>query len=158
MRIARTVSMSLVLIAVVVCAACAAGSVAAAPLASTPRTLGDRAVAAALSQQGAPYVWGQESPATGFDSSGLVVWSFAKAGMTDLPHYIPALWTLGHHVSRQHLRVGDLVFFDRLGHVGIYVGANRFVHAPHTGEVVRLESLSSGFYARHYVGAIRLSN
>lgn len=158
MRIARAVSMWLVLVAVVICAASAAGSVAAAPLANTPRTLGERAVAAALSQQGKPYVWGQESPATGFDSSGLVVWSFAKAGKSGLPHYTPALWALGHRVSRQHLRVGDLVFFDGLGHVGIYVGANRFVHAPNTGEVVRLESLSSGFYASHYVGAMRLSN
>jgi cell wall-associated NlpC family hydrolase len=102
-------------------------------------------------------VWGQESPATGFDSSGLVVWAFARVGRTGLPHYTQDLWQLGQHVSRADLRVGDLVFFNGLGHVGIYVGQGRFVHAPHTGAVVRTQSLVSGFYASHYVGAVRLT-
>jgi cell wall-associated NlpC family hydrolase len=96
------------------------------------------------------------SPSTGFDSSGLLVWAYAEAGLT-LPHYTPALWPLGRHVSRRQLAVGDLVFFDGLAHVGIYVGNGRFIHAPHTGAVVRVQALSSGWYGKNYAGAVRLT-
>jgi peptidoglycan DL-endopeptidase CwlO len=128
---------------------------------ASPRSLradvGSKAAAAALTQLGKPYVWGKESPSTGFDASGLVAWAFARAGVPNLPHYPLALWQLGCHVVRTQLRVGDLVFFDGHQHVGIYVGRSRFVHAPHTGDVVRVQSLSSGFYGRHYDGAVRVT-
>jgi cell wall-associated NlpC family hydrolase len=130
-------------------------STAVASPASKQADLGKRAAAAALTQLGKPYVWGQESPATGFDGSGLVVWAYAKAGLPGLPHYTGALWTLGHHVSRQQLRPGDLVFFDGHGHVGIYLGGKRFIDAPHLDTVVRVANLSVGFYASHYSGAVR---
>jgi peptidoglycan DL-endopeptidase CwlO len=142
-----------VLVAAVVSALCVTAASEARPSATSP--VGQVAAAAALTQVGAPYVWGMSSPSTGFDSSGLVVWAYAQAGLT-LPHYTRALWPLGRHVSRQQLAVGDLVFFDGLGHVGIYVGNGRFIHAPHTGADVRVQALSSGLYGKQYVGAVRL--
>jgi cell wall-associated NlpC family hydrolase len=63
---------------------------------------------------------------------------------------------MGVAVSQDQLEPGDLVFFDGLGHVGIYVGGGSFIHAPHTGTVVQISSLSSGWYAASYVGARRI--
>jgi peptidoglycan DL-endopeptidase CwlO len=63
---------------------------------------------------------------------------------------------VGVPVSRSDLQPGDLVFFDGLGHVGIYIGGNSFIHAPHTGDVVRISSIS-GWYADTYVGARRIT-
>ena len=73
-----------------------------------------------------------------------------------LPHSSYALWNAGVYVSRDQLQPGDLVFFDGLGHVGIYIGGGQFVHAPHTGDVVKISNLSDGWYAATYVGARRI--
>ncbi len=108
----------------------------------------------AESQLGKPYVWGGASPSTGFDCSGLVMWSFAQIGVS-LPHNAAAQYGYGSYVPRSDLQAGDLVFFDGLGHVGIYVGGNTFIHAPHTGDVVKYSSLT-GWYASTYVGARRI--
>jgi cell wall-associated NlpC family hydrolase len=116
---------------------------------------GGLAAKAALGEVGTPYVWGGASPGSGFDSSGLVVWAYAQAGIPGLPQASPALWTAGKHVSRSHLRPGDLVFFHEAGHVGIYLGRGRFVHAPHTGANVTVARLS-GDYLRYYTGAVRI--
>jgi peptidoglycan DL-endopeptidase CwlO len=107
----------------------------------------------AMSMLGRPYVWGGASP-SGFDCSGLVMWSFAQIGVS-LPHSSYAQYGYGSPVSRSDLQPGDLVFFDGLGHVGIYVGGGSFIHAPHTGDVVKISSLS-GWYASTYVGARRI--
>ena len=93
-------------------------------------------------------------PYRGFDCSGLVMWAFAQVGI-DLPHNAAAQYGYGTAVSIDQLEPGDLVFFDGLGHVGIYVGGGSFIHAPHTGDVVRISSLS-GWYASSYVGARRI--
>ena len=82
------------------------------------------------------------------------MWSFAQIGVS-LPHNAAAQYGYGSHVSRSDLQPGDLVFFDGLGHVGIYVGGNTFIHAPHTGDVVKYSSLT-GWYASTYVGARRI--
>ena len=103
---------------------------------------------------GVPYAWGGATPA-GFDCSGLVVYVYAQLGIA-LPHYTGALWALGVPVSRDQLQQGDLVFFDALDHVGIYIGAGQFIHAPHTGDVVKVSTMSSGNYASSYVGARRI--
>jgi peptidoglycan DL-endopeptidase CwlO len=108
----------------------------------------------AESQLGKPYVWGGASPSTGFDCSGLVMWAFAQVGIS-LPHNAAAQYGYGSYVPRSDLQAGDLVFFDGLGHVGIYVGGNTFIHAPHTGDVVKYSSLT-GWYASTYVGARRI--
>ena len=72
-----------------------------------------------------------------------------------LPHYSGAQFAMGHRVPRARLRPGDLLFFDGLGHVGLYVGRGRFIHAPHTGTRVSIDTLS-GWYAGQYDGARRL--
>jgi peptidoglycan DL-endopeptidase CwlO len=117
-------------------------------------SLGERAVALARAELGVPYVWGGESP-SGFDCSGLVQYVYARLGVA-LPRVAADQYRAGRHVSRSQLRAGDLVFFDHLGHVGIYMGAGRFIHAPHTGTVVQISSLS-GWYSETYVGATRVS-
>jgi cell wall-associated NlpC family hydrolase len=111
-------------------------------------------VGVALGQQGVPYVWGGASP-SGFDCSGLVMYSYAQVGVS-LPHSSYAMWNDGVSVPRDQLAPGDLVFFDGLGHVGLYVGGGLFVHAPHTGTVVQVSSLDSGWYSSSYVGARRI--
>jgi cell wall-associated NlpC family hydrolase len=115
-----------------------------------------RAAKAALAEVGVPYVWGGASPSAGFDSSGLIVWAYAQAGRGGLPQFTGALWTSGKHVSRAHLRPGDLVFFYDAGHVGIYLGHGRFVHATHTGSTVKIARLR-GAYAKGFTGAVRIS-
>ncbi|MDF3039809.1 MAG: hypothetical protein K0Q71_2515 [Thermomicrobiales bacterium] len=119
---------------------------------------GDRAASAALTQVGNRYTWGGAAPRTGFDSSGLVVWAYAKAGRANLPHHTATLWSLGRHVSRKQLKRGDLVFFDGMWHVGIYLGGNRFVHSPPSsaGAGVRVQSLDTRVYGQRFVGAVRL--
>jgi cell wall-associated NlpC family hydrolase len=111
-------------------------------------------VGVALSQLGTPYVWAGSAPG-GFDCSGLVMWAYSQVGVS-LPHSTYAQWGYGVSVSRDQLQPGDLVFFDGLGHVGIYIGGGQFVHAPHTGDVVKISSLDESWYASTYVGARRI--
>jgi cell wall-associated NlpC family hydrolase len=111
-------------------------------------------VGVAMSYLGVPYVWGGSSPG-GFDCSGLVAYSYAKVGVS-LPHSSYALYGVGVPVSKDQLQAGDLVFFDGLGHVGIYIGGGQFVHAPHTGDVVKVSSLGDSWYASSYIGARRI--
>jgi peptidoglycan DL-endopeptidase CwlO len=111
-------------------------------------------VAIAMQYLGTPYVWGGSSP-SGFDCSGLVVYVFAQVGVS-LPHYTGDLWNQGVPVSVDQLQPGDLVFFNGLGHVGIYIGGGQFIHSPHTGDVVKISSLSDPWYASSYDGARRI--
>ena len=97
------------------------------------------AASIALRYLGVPYVWGGASP-SGFDCSGLVMYVYAQLGIS-LPHYTVAQWNATEPISSPE--PGDLVFFNGLGHVGIYIGGGRFVNAPHTGSVVRIDSMSS---------------
>jgi cell wall-associated NlpC family hydrolase len=117
-------------------------------------TVGQRAVALARRELGVPYVWGGESP-SGFDCSGLVAYVYGRLGVR-LPRVASDQYRAGRHVSRSMLRPGDLVFFHGLGHVGIYTGEGRFIHAPHTGDVVRISTLS-GWYDETYAGASRVA-
>jgi cell wall-associated NlpC family hydrolase len=133
------------------------GATAIAPQALTvvaPPSSHSGAANAALSQLGTQYVWAGSQPG-GFDCSGLVMWAFAQVGVA-LPHSSYAQYGYGVPVSRDQLQPGDLVFFDGLGHVGIYIGGDQFVHAPHTGDVVKISSLSEGWYTSTFVGARRI--
>ncbi|MFL5954489.1 MAG: C40 family peptidase [Gaiellaceae bacterium] len=103
---------------------------------------------------GVRYVYGGASPASGFDCSGFTRFVYAHFGI-ELPHYSGAQFSVGHRVSRAGLRLGDLVFFDGLGHVGLYVGSGRFIHAPHSGTNVEIDRLA-GWYSGRYDGARRL--
>ncbi len=123
---------------------------AQAPAALPPSRPG--AAAAALAYLGDPYKWGGASPA-GFDCSGLTMVAYAQIGIS-LPHSSEAQYGLGVPVPRDQLQPGDLVFFDGLDHVGIYIGGGQIVHAPHTGDVVRIASLAS--FGAGYVGARRI--
>ena len=91
-------------------------------------------VGIAMRYLGVPYVWGGASP-RGFDCSGLVHYAFAQLGVS-LRTY--AIWPMGTAVSRSQLQSGDLVFFDGFGRMGIYIGNNQMIHAPHTGDVVKI--------------------
>jgi cell wall-associated NlpC family hydrolase len=112
-------------------------------------------VGIAMRYLGTPYVWGGASPG-GFDCSGLVAYAYSQVGVS-LPHYTGAQWNVGVGVSRSDLQPGDLVFFNGLGHVGIYIGGGQFIHAPHSGDVVKISSLSESWYAATYVGARRVT-
>jgi peptidoglycan DL-endopeptidase CwlO len=103
---------------------------------------------------GTPYSYGGTSPSSGFDCSGFTRYVYAHFGIV-LPHWSGSQYDLGRRVSRAALRPGDLVFFDGLGHVGIYIGGGRFIHAPHTGTTVAIDPLD-GWYAARYDGARRL--
>jgi cell wall-associated NlpC family hydrolase len=116
--------------------------------------VGDLAVADALRLRGAPYVWGGSTPA-GFDCSGFTAYVYAKLGIP-LAHSTYAQWDAGTHIPRGELEPGDLVFFYGVGHVGIYIGGGRFIHAPHTGTVVSVDRLSGSWYGAEYDGAVRL--
>jgi cell wall-associated NlpC family hydrolase len=111
-------------------------------------------VGIAMKYLGTPYVWGGSSPG-GFDCSGLIAYVYGQVGVS-LPHYTGAQWTMGVPVSRGDLQPGDLVFFNGLGHAGIYIGGNQMIHAPHSGDVVKISSLS-GWYDQTYVGARRIT-
>jgi cell wall-associated NlpC family hydrolase len=111
-------------------------------------------VGIAMKYLGIPYKWGGASPSTGFDCSGLVMYVYAQVGVS-LPHYTGSLWNMGSPVSRGDLQPGDLVFFNGLGHMGLYIGGNQMIHAPHTGDVVKISPLT-GWYDQTYVGARRL--
>jgi cell wall-associated NlpC family hydrolase len=129
--------------------------VQAPPAGAPPPPTHSNVVAIAEQYLGYPYRWGGASPSTGFDCSGLVMYVFSKVGVS-LPHSSYAQYGYGSPVpSMSQLQPGDLVFFDGLGHVGIYVGGGSFIHAPHTGDVVKISSLT-GWYASTYVGARRI--
>jgi cell wall-associated NlpC family hydrolase len=127
---------------------------AAAIALPAPSSVGASAVSIALSQLGTPYVPGGAAPG-GFDCSGLVSWAYAQAGHPGLPHYTGALWTAGTRIaSPSELAPGDLVFFNGLGHVGMYIGGGHFVEAPHSGDVVKVVAMSA---RSDYIGAVRIS-
>jgi cell wall-associated NlpC family hydrolase len=111
-------------------------------------------VGIAMQYLGVPYVWGGASPA-GFDCSGFIMYVFAQVGIS-LPHHAASQYGMGSPVSRDQLEPGDLVFFNGLGHAGIYIGGGQFIHAPHTGDVVKISSLSDSWYAATWVGGRRL--
>ncbi len=114
-------------------------------------------VKAAQTFVGVPYRWGGTTVRRGFDCSGLTMAVFKLNGL-NLPRTSRQQFQRGCAVSRDKLIKGDLVFFDTAGrgavsHVGIYVGDNKFIHAPRTGKTVRLSSLSSPYYEKRYYGA-----
>jgi cell wall-associated NlpC family hydrolase len=123
------------------------------------------AVHAALAELGTPYSWGGGGPngptygvaqgrnIKGFDCSGLTLYAYAQVGIS-LPHFTGSQYNSGVHVTRAQLRPGDLVFFySDLHHMGMYIGNGNIIHAPQTGEVVKISPLSGHPWA----GAVRVA-
>jgi cell wall-associated NlpC family hydrolase len=117
--------------------------------------LGPQAVAIAKRYLGIPYVWGGATPTGGFDCSGLTMFVYRQLGIS-LDHYAAWQFLEGERIAPEQLQPGDLVFFhpqaDGPGHVGIYVGDGKMLHAPHTGDVVRISSIQG---RAGYLGAVR---
>jgi cell wall-associated NlpC family hydrolase len=108
----------------------------------------------ALTKIGSPYVWAAAGPSS-FDCSGLVVWAYGKVGKSGLPHYTGALYEQGSKVGKGALRSGDLVYFGgSLHHMGIYLSDGKYLHAPQTGDVVKISKMSE---RSDYAGANRIS-
>lgn len=122
--------------------------------------LRNKITAIARDYKGSPYQWGGETP-DGFDCSGYVQYLFKRAGI-DVPRTCGQQYDAGRRVARSNLKKGDLVFFTRWkflnflfppNHVGIYLGGNRFIHAPSSGKSVRIDSLHNCYWDSHYKGA-----
>jgi hypothetical protein len=114
----------------------------------------------ALNQLGIRYRWGGKSPETGFDCSGLIVYSAQQSLGLKLPPRSDDIAKFGEPVNKNDLKVGDLVFFNTLGtrfsHVGVYLGQDKFVHSPTRGSVVRVEDMTLRYWTTRYTGARRL--
>lgn len=115
----------------------------------------------ALKQLGIRYKLGGGTPDTGFDCSGLVIYAAEKSLGLKLPRKSAEIAQTGTPVKNSELKKGDLVFFNTLGkrfsHVGIYLGDRKFVHAPRSGSVVRIENMDIAYWKKRYNGARRLS-
>ncbi|NLY64716.1 MAG: C40 family peptidase [Alcaligenaceae bacterium] len=115
---------------------------------------------AALNYLGVRYRFGGTAPSTGFDCSGFIYYTASKYMGVNLPRNSASMASVGLKVDKSALKPGDLVFFNTRGfrnsHVGIYVGANKFVHSPRTGTVVRVEDMSQSYWSKRYNGARRL--
>lgn len=127
----------------------------AATATAQKQTKGEQAAGFALQAVGIPYRWAGESPATGFDCSGLVRWAYGRVGV-DVPHSSYALYGIGQRVSTSRLSPGDLLFFEGLGHMGLYVGKGRMVHSPSTGRSVEVVELAATGYGSRLIGARRV--
>jgi cell wall-associated NlpC family hydrolase len=126
--------------------------------ATAPTAAAQHAIAVAAQYLGTPYRFGGASPATGFDCSGLTQYSYAQSGVS-IPRVAADQATVGQPVDRASLQPGDLVFFqDSTGyvhHVGMYLGDDKFIQAPHTGDVVKISSLDEPYYAGQFAGGRR---
>lgn len=98
---------------------------------------------AAQSQLGVPYVWGASSPGRGFDCSGLILWAYSQIGVS-LPHSSRAMRAMTQRISFDQAQPGDLVFYGNpVHHAGLYIGSGQLVHAPHSGDVVKISGVYS---------------
>jgi len=148
-------------------AACA-GKPPTPPIAEAPSTphampgIAEDVLFSALGLVGTPYRWGGNTPDSGFDCSGLIGYVYRGAAGIDLPRTTQEMSNLrGPNVRRHALQPGDLVFFAtnggrRVSHAGIYVGQDRFVHAPSSGGTVRVDSLTASYWQKSYLGAKRV--
>ena len=108
----------------------------------------------ACAQLGKPYVFGGAGP-NSFDCSGLTMMAYKQIGI-NLNHYVPDQYSASQRVSRANLQAGDLVFFNNNNHMGMYVGNGKFIQAPHTGDVVKISSLSDAYYTSVFMSGGRL--
>jgi len=128
------------------------------PMSGNGSVMGSAAAWIAGQYLGIPYRWGGDTPDEGFDCSGLTKYVYGQLGI-DLPHWAAGQWQMLPHIDPSQLAPGDLVFFEPQangpGHVGIYTGGDSFIEAPHTGDVVKVASLSEEAATMGFVGAAR---
>ena len=120
-----------------------------------------KALAIAKEYLGTPYQWGGATPETNFDCSGLMQWSYKQVGI-DIPRVTYDQVNVGEKIPKiDDLEAGDLIFFqDSSGdmhHVGMYIGEHKFIHAPHTGDVVKISSLDEPYYQEQFAGGRRMA-
>lgn len=131
------------------------------PVASASAKQSSDVLSRAVNMLGTPYRWGGSTPAKGFDCSGLVKYAFNDVQDVDLPRTSNAM-AQGHgvKVARNDLKPGDLIFFNiksrRVNHVAIYLGNDRFIHAPRRGKRVSIDTLNKPYWKKHYVVAKRV--
>ena len=148
--------MNLRLIFAILAASAAICGCAGQPGAPAGRSQAAVAASIAVEQIGVPYLYGGSNQ-HGFDCSGLVQYAYTGAGI-QVERTTSGLWESLKPVTRDELRVGDILFFDiagKISHVGIYVGKGQFVHAPSSGRTVGIEDLDSDYYKRAFVRAGR---
>lgn len=125
-----------------------------------PAATGQRALDIASLYIGTPYAYGGARPETGFDAPGLVQWAYGQAGVA-LPRTADDQCRTGAPVARADLLSGDVVCFDDgtgyIGHVGLYAGDDRFLHAPHTGAVIGYDALTDPYYSARFAGGRRVT-
>lgn len=132
---------------------------------STIQDFGSRASELAIRAMGLigiRYKYGGTEPESGFDCSGLVRYVFKDVSGTELPRTSEEISRVGEHVDTHNLQPGDLVFYNTLrrafSHVGVYLGDNKFVHAPSGGGKVRIESMDVGYWKKRFNGARRINH
>ncbi len=159
-RIIRIFSLAITVLGMIsACASNPAPSAGRAPPSERSgqhQSVGEQAAAIAMDQVGVPYRYGGSGP-SGFDCSGLVQYSYSRAGKR-LPRTTGQLWSESLTVNRHELRVGDLLFFNiagKMSHVGVYLGGRHFVHAPSSGRTVTVASLDSPYYKSAFTRAAR---
>lgn len=126
---------------------------------NVPDELAREAAFLALSLVDTPYRYGGNTPDSGFDCSGLIVYVFREAAGHPLPRTVRQIARAGQPVRYRTVRTGDIVLFDtagRFSHAGIYVGNGRFVHAPSTGGVVRLDGVHARYWRPRFSGVRRV--
>ena len=162
MRSHRTAGLTGIMAAALLVAGCAGTPVVPAPGETQPRTDSGKArgpiAALALSMVGVPYRYGGSNPSTGFDCSGLVHYSFTSNGY-NVPRTSQAQYDAARKITLAEAAEGDLLFFrdqEKLSHVGIYLGDGEFVHAPSSGDTVRVARVDSPYYQRHLIAVGRL--
>jgi cell wall-associated NlpC family hydrolase len=131
------------------------------PIALKPIAKLQEAAISAISFVGKPYFGGGTNPDDGFDCSGLVQYVLMQSGLRKLPRTSRDMYEASSPVEVEHMVVGDLVFFDtnnakQVNHVGIYVGEGRFIHAPSTGNTIRLDKLAQNYWQKTFIGARRV--
>ncbi|MHA6198423.1 C40 family peptidase [Pseudomonas wadenswilerensis] len=137
-------------------------SAAVKQVAQMPASQSSDVLSRAVNQLGTPYRWGGSTPGKGFDCSGLVKYAFNDIDEVDLPRTSNAMANGDHgvKVARSDLKPGDLLFFNirsrRVNHVAIYLGNDRFIHAPRTGKNVTIDTLNKPYWKKHYVVAKRV--